>query len=98
MSGDDRPARVLPDGSVVHYGRDLRFRFTGGDYKLQFTNGAGIDLTTVGVGKATVLGSLTALDDGDYALDAGKWMPVPIVDPVTVKFGLKLPPPTTTSP
>ncbi len=100
VSGDDRPARVLPDGSVLHVGRDLHFRITGGSYKLQFTNGAGIDLTTVGIGKATILGSLTALDDGDYALDAGKWKPVPVPDPVPIKFGVKPPPPptTTTSP
>jgi hypothetical protein len=97
VSGDDRPARVLPDGSVLHVGRDLHFRITGGSYKLQFTNGAGIDLTTVGIGKATILGSLTALDDGDYALDAGKWKPVPVPDPVPIKFGVKPPPPTTTT-
>ena len=96
VTGSDKTPRVLPDGSVVYAGRDMTFRITGGTYKLQFLNGNGIDLTTVGVGKATIVPSLTVVDDGDYALDGGKWRPVPLLDPVTVKFGT--PKPTTTGP
>ncbi len=100
VSGSDRPPKTLPDGSTLYAGRDLTFRITGGTYKLQFLNAAGIDLTTVGVGKARIVPSLTVLDDGDYALDGGKWRPVPIVDPITVPFGtpkISAPPPTTTT-
>ena len=96
VTGADKTPRVLPDGSVMYVGRDMTFRITGGTYKLQFVNGTGIDLTTVGVGKATIVPSLTVVDDGDYALDGGKWRAVPILDPLTVKFGI--PKPTTTGP
>jgi len=64
VTGSDKTPRVLPDGSVVYAGRDMTFRITGGTYKLQFLNGNGIDLTTVGVGKATIVPSLTVVDDG----------------------------------
>lgn len=95
VTGGDKPSRVLPDGSVMYAGRGLTFRITGGAYKLQFTNGNGIDLTTVGVGKATIVPSLTVVDDGEYALDGGKWKPVPILDPLNVRFGTPKPPATT---
>jgi hypothetical protein len=80
---------------MLYAGRDLTFRITGGAYKLQFLNGTGVDLTTVGVGKATIVPSLTVVDDGDYALDGGKWKPVPILDPLNVRFGT---PPKPTGP
>jgi hypothetical protein len=98
VSGSDKTPKTLPDGSTLYAGRDLTFRISGGTYKLQFLNANGIDLTTVGVGKATIVPSLTVLDDGDYALDGGKWKPVPIIDPITVHFGTPktvTPPPTT---
>ena len=41
--------------------------------------GTGIDLTAVGVGRAWLAGDPDALDDGDYAIDGGKWQPVPLV-------------------
>ncbi|HST17805.1 MAG TPA: hypothetical protein VLK36_09065 [Gaiellaceae bacterium] len=98
VNGADKPARVLPDGSVLYVGKDLHFRITGGSYKLQFSNGTGIDLTTVGVGKATILPDWTATDDGDYAVDGAKWKSVPFYDPLYLKFGVKpTPPPTTTT-
>ncbi|HUK97279.1 MAG TPA: hypothetical protein VLV46_06445 [Gaiellaceae bacterium] len=97
VTGADKPPKTLPDGSVLYVGRAMTFRITGGTYKLQFNNGNGIDLTTVGVGKATILPSLTVVDDGDYALDGGKWKSVPLLDPLTVKFGTPKPPPTTTT-
>jgi hypothetical protein len=95
VTGVDKPSKVLPDGSVLYVGRDLTFRINGTGYKLQFVNGNGIDLTTVGVGKATIVPSLTVVDDGEYALDGGKWKPVPILDPLTVRFGTPKPPATT---
>jgi hypothetical protein len=63
--------------TVVYTGRDLHFRVTAGKYKLVF-NGSGIDLTAVGIGVAQLAGDSTALDAGSYALDSGKWTPVPV--------------------
>ena len=98
VSGEDKAPKVLPDGSTLYVGRNLHFRITGGAFKLQFTNGAGIDLTTVGVGRASIVPDITVPDDGDYALDGGKWKAVPLVDPLFVHFPLKPPsPPTTTT-
>jgi hypothetical protein len=96
VTGSDKAPKTLADGSTLYAGRDLTFRITGGSYKLQFLNGNGIDLTTVGVGRATIVPSLTVVDDGNYALDGGKWKPVPILDPLSVRF--PAPKPTTTGP
>lgn len=98
VTGADKPAKLQPDGSMLYVGRDLTFRITGGTYKLKFMNGNGIDLTTVGVGKATILPSVTAIDDGDYAVDGGKWRSVPILDSITVPFGTKTSPPPAPGP
>ena len=97
VSGSDKPPRVLSDGSVQYMGRDLHFRITGGTYKLQFVNGAGVDLTTVGVGKATIQPDWTVTDDGDYAVDGGKWKSIPFYDPLYLKFGAKPAAPVTTT-
>jgi hypothetical protein len=64
------------DGTTVYSGTDIRFRVTGGKYKLNI-KGVGIDLTAVGVGTAQLAGDLLATDPGNYALDSGKWTPVP---------------------
>ena len=72
---------------VVYSGHDLHFRVTGGKYKL-FFSGNGIDLTAVGSGVAYLLGSATADDAGDYALDGGKWIPMPVFGPAQrIPFG-----------
>lgn len=63
--------------TVVYTGRDLHFRVTGGEYKLVFV-GSGIDLTAVGTGVAQLAGDPAAADAGSYALDSGKWTPVPV--------------------
>jgi hypothetical protein len=98
VTGADKAPKTLADGSTLYAGRDLTFRITGGSYKLQFVNGSGIDLTTVGVGKATIVPSLTVVDDGDYAVDGGKWKSVPILDPLSVRFPAAKTTTTTTGP
>jgi hypothetical protein len=98
VTGADKAPKTLTDGSTLYAGRDLTFRITGGSYKLQFLNGNGIDLTTVGVGKATIVPSLTVVDDGDYAVDGGKWKSVPILDPLSVRFPAAKTTATTTGP
>jgi len=69
----------LPSGYTkwVYGGKNLHFRVTGGKYKLTFV-GSGIDLTAVGGGVASLNGDEDALDAGDYAVDGGKWLPVPV--------------------
>jgi hypothetical protein len=73
---------------VVYSGRDLHFRVTGGYYKLWF-NGAGIDLTAVGVGIAYLDGDDNAVDAGYYAVNSGKWVQMPTfrAKPQPVPFG-----------
>jgi hypothetical protein len=73
---------------VVYSGRDLHFRVTGGTYKLWF-KGTGIDLTAVGIGVAYLDGDENAVDAGDYAVNSGKWVPMPTyrLTPLAVPFG-----------
>jgi len=64
--------------TTVYSGHDLHFRVTGGKYKLVFV-GSGIDLTAVGTGVAQLDGDASVLDAGSYAVDSGKWKPVPVL-------------------
>ena len=72
-------------GQTIYSGKDLHFRVTGGKYKLVL-KGSGIDVTAVGIGLAQLTGDLFADDPGEYALDGGKWIPVPLTTRV-VQFG-----------
>jgi hypothetical protein len=96
VSGADR-IRVSTDPGVTYYiGKNIHFRFSGAKYKFTISNGVGIDLTAVGVGKASLAGDPTLLDDGSYAIDNGKWQPVqpapaPPLLPKVLTFGLQPP-------
>lgn len=69
----------VPTSNVTIYsGKDIHFRVTGGRYKLRFT-GNDINLAAVGVGVAKLTGDATVADPGDYALDGGKRVSVPLV-------------------
>jgi len=86
---------------VVYSGTNLHFRVDGGKYRLTFV-GSGIDLTAVGVGVAYLSGDILAADAGDYALDSGNWVPVPVAvfpqqKPFPVPFGTQ-PATTVTTP
>lgn len=72
---------------TVYAGKDIHFRVTGGKYRLAFSNAQGLDLTAIGSGLAKLDGSDTADDAGYFALDGGKWKPMPTVVPLTVPFG-----------
>lgn len=72
--------------ATVYRGTNLHFRVTGGKYRLMFL-GKGIDLTAVGVGTAWLNGDATETDAGSYALDSGKWLPVPQL-PTVSKLGV----------
>jgi len=70
---------VADTGATVttYSGTNIHFRVTGGKYRLAFI-GSGIDLTAVGVGVAYLAGDILAADSGDYSVDSGKWIPVPV--------------------
>ena len=87
VSGWEKRVPGACDTCTVYSGKDLHFRVTGGKYRLYF-DGAGIDFSAVGVGTAALTGDASALDAGDYALDGGKWTPVPWLKRV-VAFGVQ---------
>ncbi len=76
VSGADS---TVPAGSnvTIYVGKDIHFRVTGGRYKLRFT-GDDINLSAVGVGTAKLNGDGTVADAGDYSLDGGKILAVPL--------------------
>jgi hypothetical protein len=90
VSGFEQKRPGVCDQCTVYTGKDIHFRVTGGKYRLSFL-GAGIDFTAVGVGNAQLTGDLTAIDAGSWALDGGKWSPVPWLKR-TVYFGVQPPP------
>jgi hypothetical protein len=75
----------VADNVTQYRGRDLHFRVTGGKARLWF-KGSGLNLTAVGVGRVQFTGD--ALGPGEFALDSGKWNPVP-VDTSTFRFGVQ---------
>jgi hypothetical protein len=79
VSGAER-THAVNDNVTRYVGTDIHFRVTGGRYRLAFSKAAGVDLTAVGVGAVRVTGDPTALDTGDYAVDGGKWTPVPLIE------------------
>jgi hypothetical protein len=91
VSGAERTRPTTEPGVTIYSGKNIHFRFTGGRYKFSIT-GTGIDVTAVGVGKAWLAGDIEQGDDGDYAIDNGKWQPVlpvlpPLLQPRAVLFG-----------
>jgi hypothetical protein len=78
-------------GSTVttYWGTNLHFRVTGGKYRLVF-EGGGVDLTAIGVGTAYLTGDPDVFDAGYYAVDSGKWVPMPVsllsTKPLAVTF------------
>jgi hypothetical protein len=101
---DHRPVvKDTEDGKLYLYsGTNIRFRITGGAYRL-VASGSGLDLTAVGVGVAYLNGDARALDAGSYAVDDGKWQPVPeLLSPkalgIRVPFGDQTSTQTTTGP
>src|SRR5205085_5765639 len=81
VSGWDRksPPTLTDSGATAttYWGTNLHFRVTGGKYRLWFS-GQGIDLTAVGAGVAYLNGDENAIDPGYYAVDSGKWQPMPL--------------------
>lgn len=87
VSGAEVVRPGVTDNVTIYQGKDLHFRVTGGKARLWF-KGSGIDLTAVGVGIVQFTGDAFAADQGDFALDSGKWNPVPVTT-TTVRFGVQ---------
>jgi hypothetical protein len=91
VSGYENVKPGAIDGTTVYSGTDLRFRVTGGKYKLVI-KGAGIYFTAIGLGSAQLSGDVLADDPGVYAVDSGKWIPVPFFPASRlVPFGVATP-------
>jgi hypothetical protein len=94
VSGADHTRATDDPNVTVYSGTNLHFKVTGGKYKIRF-KGGGVDLTAIGVGVADMAGTPLLVDSGDYALDSGKWTPVPLLEKL-VAFGSQssTPPPS----
>ncbi len=88
VSGADQVRSTADPGVTIYSGKNIHFRFSGAKYGFSIV-GSGIDVTAVGVGKAWLTGAGT-LDDGDYAVDDGKWQSVPLLKKL-VTFGIQPP-------
>jgi hypothetical protein len=87
VSGADHTRSTDDPNVTIYSGTNLHFKVTGGKYKIRF-KGVGIDLTAIGVGVADMSGTPLLVDSGDYALDSGKWSPVPLLEKL-VSFGVQ---------
>jgi hypothetical protein len=87
VSGADQVQWTLDPSVTIYSGKNIHFRFSGAKYKFTIV-GSGIDVTAVGVGQAALTGDAAADDTGDYAIDDGKWTPVPLLKKV-VPFGVQ---------
>jgi hypothetical protein len=84
-----RPSLTEP-GVTVYSGKNIHFRFTGNRYIRFSIVGSGLDVTAVGIGWARLIGDPDWFDDGDYAVDNGKWQAVPVT-PKLILFGTQPP-------
>jgi hypothetical protein len=78
----------VADNVTQYRGKDLHFRVTGGKVRLWF-KGSGLNLTAVGVGRVQFTGDAFAADTGLYALDSGKWNPIPVITSPVLRFGVQ---------
>ena len=63
VSGAETKRAGMVEGTTIYGGTDIRFRVTGGRYRLAL-KGSGIDLTAVGVGTAQLAGRPARRDLG----------------------------------
>ncbi|MFL5954265.1 MAG: hypothetical protein ACJ76I_09185 [Gaiellaceae bacterium] len=79
--------RPINENVTIYGGSGLHFRVTGGRYKLRLQQGIGINIAAVGVGSAYLIADPLVDDPGDYAIDGGKPVAMPLSGR-TVYFGL----------
>jgi hypothetical protein len=76
--------RQLTETREWHQGRNIRFRLSGGLYRLKI-QGRGINLAAVGHGSVTLDGDERYADTGIYSLNGGDFLPVPY-DPESLQL------------
>jgi hypothetical protein len=84
--------RQLTNKRVMRQGRNIRFRLTGGFYRLR-VSGRGIEINAVGRGSVTMDGDERYADTGLYSLNGDDFLPVPY-ERETVQLTAPPPPPT----
>ena len=87
VSGAEK-TRVQNENVTVYIGNDIHFRVTGGRYRFAFYHATGVDLTAVGVGTGRITGDPIVLDAGDYSVDGGKFVSVPLLEK-SFSFGVQ---------
>ena len=88
VSGAESTASTADPGVKIYSGKNIHFRFSGGKYKFTIVSATGVDVTAVGVGQVWLTGDPYSFDPGYYAIDDGKWQPVPLVKKL-VTFGVQ---------
>jgi hypothetical protein len=88
VSGAEYTEATADPAVKVYYGQNIHFRFSGGKYRFTITGSTGVDATAVGVGQVQMTGDPYSFDPGSYAIDDGKWQPVPLVKKL-VTFGVQ---------
>jgi hypothetical protein len=68
--------KALDDFVTVYTGKNIRFRFIGGRFKITLRT-SGMDLSATGKGIVTLQGAGT-LDDGTYSFNGEKPKPLPL--------------------
>jgi hypothetical protein len=79
VSGAEYTQSTADPAVKLYYGRNIHFRFSGGKYRFTILSSTGVDVTAVGVGQVSLTGDPYSFDPGSYAIDDGKWQPVPLV-------------------
>jgi hypothetical protein len=88
VSGAEYTQSTADPGVKLYYGKNIHFRFSGQKYRFTITNATGVDVTAVGVGQVSLTGDPYSFDPGYYAIDGGKWLPVPLVKKL-LTFGVQ---------
>jgi hypothetical protein len=67
--------------TVIYGGKAIRFRILGGRFTVRIENSMGVELSVVGRGRVMLKGAgfeEFGLSDGDYSLNGGEFLPVPV--------------------
>jgi hypothetical protein len=79
--------RDVDDFVTVYSGKNIRFRFIGGPFKITLTRvTTGIDLSATGKGTVWLQGAGT-LDDGTYSRNGDKPKPLPLLQLTELSLG-----------
>jgi len=76
IRGGRVPRGEQSETTTTRVGRNIRFRLTGGAYRLKI-RGLGVDLAAVGKGSVTLNGDERFADTGLFSLNGGEFIPVP---------------------